>query len=140
MIAIRTRKGRPARRAAGSWPVLQCGSVMAALIVWHYASVILAGSVLAVIILAVSFSLDTRFALSAFTTNMNPVKYIRTEVFGVSQSELARLLGRHHSRVNRWERAGYFPTHVQMRVRKLAMQRGIDWQDSWFFEIPTEHP
>jgi len=67
-----------------------------------------------------------------------PVHRIRKEILGLSQGELARVAGTTQSTVSRWERGEMEPDREQMAaIRKLAVERGIQWEDSWFFEPPA---
>lgn len=67
-----------------------------------------------------------------------PVKHIRQNILGVSQAELARVAGTTQSTVSRWESGEMEPDREQMAaIRKAAIDRGIQWQDSWFFEPPS---
>lgn len=69
---------------------------------------------------------------------MNTLKYIRTNIFHVSQAEFAALAGVAQATVSRWEN-GLSPSLDEMRkIRDAAKERGIDWDDRWFFEVPAE--
>ncbi|TPJ75804.1 helix-turn-helix transcriptional regulator [Mesorhizobium sp. B2-6-3] len=68
---------------------------------------------------------------------MSAIRHIRLEVFGVTQADFAVLAGVTQATVSRWE-AGVAPSLDDMRaIRGAAIQRGIQWNDAWFFEIPT---
>lgn len=70
--------------------------------------------------------------------DMNAIRYIRTKLFKVTQAEFAQCAGVMQSTVSRWE-SGVAPTLVEMEaIRSSAQQRGIDWNDSYFFEVPPE--
>ena len=70
---------------------------------------------------------------------MNPMLHIRTVVFKITQAEMAQIAGAGQAAVSRWENNATFPTRAQLeRIRSEAMTRGLDWDDSWFFEIPAE--
>ena len=68
---------------------------------------------------------------------MNPVQHIRIKVLGLSQTDLARRLGKHPSRLSRWEKRGFIPAEEQQGVRKVAKELGVEWSDSLFFEVPA---
>lgn len=69
-----------------------------------------------------------------------PARYIREVVFGIArQEDFGRLLGVSQAQVSRWETgANGMNRKVQQRIRALARDRGIDWNDSWFFEVPAD--
>lgn len=67
---------------------------------------------------------------------MNTMRHIRTSVFRVTQAEFGRLAGVGQATVSRWE-GGVAPSLEEMQaIRKAAFERGIDWDDRWFFEAP----
>jgi len=73
--------------------------------------------------------------------NMTPARYIRLHVFGVpTQTEFARLLGYEQPHVSRLERGAPFSSEAQTRIRRLAEQRGVPWDNNWFFEVPECPP
>lgn len=64
------------------------------------------------------------------------MKHIRTKVFEVTQSEFAALAGVTQASVSRWEK-GVAPSLDEMRaIRQAAEDRGISWDDRFFFETP----
>lgn len=68
---------------------------------------------------------------------MNAIRFIRTKVFGVTQAEFAAIAGVKQPSVSRWE-AGVAPSLDDMQsIRSAAKDRGIEWNDQWFFE-PAE--
>ena len=70
---------------------------------------------------------------------MNPLEHIRSNVFQVTQSVFAEIAGTTQPSVSRWERGEQRPDHLEMeRIRTEARERGIAWDDRWFFEIPAE--
>lgn len=83
--------------------------------------------------------------LHAYTTThnmrgMNAIRYIRKNVFGVTQQEFAEIAGVQQSSVSRWE-AGGAPTLEEMtRIREAANSRKLKlkWRDDLFFTTPTE--
>ncbi|WP_173995079.1 helix-turn-helix transcriptional regulator [Agrobacterium tumefaciens] len=69
---------------------------------------------------------------------MNEIRHIRKDLFKVSQAEFAAALGVAQSTVSRWER-GVPPSLDEMKeIRSVAIERGIDWSDSYFFCPPKE--
>lgn len=70
-------------------------------------------------------------------SKMGAMKSIRVQVFGVSQWGFAGIAGVMQSTVCRWERGETEPTRGQLaRIREEALRRGIEWSDTWFFEVP----
>ncbi|MDH6273624.1 helix-turn-helix transcriptional regulator [Rhizobium leguminosarum] len=68
---------------------------------------------------------------------MNPIRYIRTKVFKVSQAEFAEIAKVRQGSVSRWEN-GTSPSLEEMQnIRDAAKSRGIPWNDSWFFDVPV---
>lgn len=68
---------------------------------------------------------------------MGPIEHIRRNVFGATQAELASIAGVAQATVSRWEAGEFEPTRAELdRIRSEAMQRGIDWDDGWFFAVP----
>lgn len=68
---------------------------------------------------------------------MNAVRHIRKNVFRVTQSEFADLAGVGQASVSRWE-SGVAPSLDEMQsIRLAAAERGIEWEDSLFFEAPA---
>jgi transcriptional regulator with XRE-family HTH domain len=69
---------------------------------------------------------------------MNALRHIRKSVFQVTQTEFAALAGVAQSSVSRWEN-GMVPSLEEMQaIRKAAVARGLAWDDSWFFEVPSD--
>lgn len=65
---------------------------------------------------------------------MNAIRHIRREIFKVTQAEFAALAGVTQASVSRWE-TGTAPSLDDMQsIRRAAADRGIEWQDEWFFE------
>jgi transcriptional regulator with XRE-family HTH domain len=70
---------------------------------------------------------------------MKPIEHIRKSLFEVSQTVFAEIAGTTQASVSRWEQGAQEPSHSELeRIRNEAIQRGIDWDDRWFFETPTE--
>lgn len=64
--------------------------------------------------------------------------HIRKEVLKMSQLELAALAGTTQATVSRWERGELEPGLSEMtKIREGAQAKGIEWDDSWFFEAPA---
>lgn len=73
---------------------------------------------------------------------MNTVKYIRDQVFKLPQAAFAEIARVSQPTVSRWEEADNKesePNREQMNlIRTEAIRRGLPWNDSWFFETPSE--
>lgn len=69
-----------------------------------------------------------------------PFRYIRENVFRVgTQADFADMLGYTQAQVSRLERGERrISRDAQDRIRGLASQKKIPWNDSWFFEVPNE--
>lgn len=74
---------------------------------------------------------------------MNAVRYIRKQVFKLNQAPFAELAGVSQPTVSRWESSdcsGSEPTREDMeRIRNAAIERGLAWDDSWFFRTFPEN-
>jgi DNA-binding transcriptional regulator YiaG len=70
---------------------------------------------------------------------MNRMLFIRETVFGCeTQADFAKLLGVSQGTVSKWE-GGAEPGYSAMAlIREKARKKRIPWNDSWFFEKPTE--
>ena len=69
---------------------------------------------------------------------MNTLRHIRKSVFGLSQAELAAVVEVSQGTISKWERGDLDPSREELaRIRDEARRRGLDWNDSWFFESPT---
>lgn len=69
---------------------------------------------------------------------MNALKNIRVNVFGVTQSEMARLVNVTQATVSRWEK-GVPPSLDDMRaIRDAARAQKLDWSDALFFDDSKE--
>ena len=69
---------------------------------------------------------------------MNSAIFIRKSIFNLTQRNFSQLLGVTQPTVHRWEESGIIPSKYQRKVRELAIEQGISWNDSWFFSIPEE--
>lgn len=68
-----------------------------------------------------------------------PLKAIRKNILGLTQAEMAALTDVAQATVCRWESGELEPDRQQMaKIRAEAAARGIEWNDTWFFEIPAE--
>ena len=71
---------------------------------------------------------------------MNALRHIRKHVFQVTQAEFATLAGVAQPSVSRWEN-GVAPSLDEMAaIRQAAADRGLEWDDRWFFEAPASSP
>lgn len=68
---------------------------------------------------------------------MNAIRYIRKEVFDLTQAEFAAIAGVTQATVSRWE-GGVSPSLEEVRaIRNAAADRGVDLKDEWFFDPPN---
>ena len=68
---------------------------------------------------------------------MHPIEHIRKKVLGVNQASLAEIAGVTQATVSRWENGELDPGRNELgRIRDAARDRGLDWDDRWFFEAP----
>lgn len=69
---------------------------------------------------------------------MNPILRIRRKVLEVTQGDLAEIAGVSQGTVSKWEKGELEPSREELgRIRDEAQARGLDWSDSWFFEVPS---
>lgn len=68
----------------------------------------------------------------------NPVRFIRRDVLGLTQAQLATVLKVKQASVSRWESAGRFPAEHLAAVRQMARMARADWSDSWIFDPPAK--
>lgn len=67
----------------------------------------------------------------------SPVRWVRKNVFGVTQERLAEIGGVSRPRVNRYENKGEAPPYEFLRrLRAEALMRGLPFDADWFFEVP----
>lgn len=70
---------------------------------------------------------------------MQPIEHIRKVVFDLSQAAFGEIAGTTQASVSRWESGEQSPDLDEMaRIRASARERGIAWDDRWFFEAPQE--
>jgi transcriptional regulator with XRE-family HTH domain len=68
---------------------------------------------------------------------MQPMEYIRKNVFQVSQAAFAVVAGVAQPTVWRWEQGISEPHSTELsRIRAAAVCRGLNWDDCWLFETP----
>lgn len=68
---------------------------------------------------------------------MQPITHIRTKVFGLPQKAFAEVAGVSQPTVSRWEAGEFEPNRNELdRIRTAAMERGLNWDDRLFFEVP----
>lgn len=76
--------------------------------------------------------------------SMNAVEHIRKRVFKLKQAPFAALAGVSQPTVSRWEEdslPGSQPSRDEMdRIRSAAHERGLPWDDSWFFQTFPDEP
>lgn len=67
--------------------------------------------------------------------NHRPALHIREKIFGFrTQQEFADALGYEQATISRWESGEIEMSRKAMdRIRDLAAQRGIRWDNNWFF-------
>jgi hypothetical protein len=70
-------------------------------------------------------------------TVMNALLHIRKQIFRLNtQTEFAKAVGVGQASISRWEH-GAVPSLKEMQsIRSAAADRGIAWDDRWFFEAP----
>ena len=67
-----------------------------------------------------------------------PLRIIRKNILNLSQAEMAELTATSQATVSRWETGELEPDRQQMAmIRSEAATRGIEWNDTWFFEVPV---
>jgi transcriptional regulator with XRE-family HTH domain len=72
---------------------------------------------------------------------MNPMLYVRKQVLGLTQGELAEIAQVSQPTVSKWEDGTLKPDLAELgRIRDAAQARGLKWDDRWFFEAPTLAP
>lgn len=70
-------------------------------------------------------------------TCMNAIIHIRKTVLNVTQGALANIAGVQQATVSRWESGDSSPDLDQLgKIRAALIERGISWNDEWFFVVP----
>lgn len=69
---------------------------------------------------------------------MSRLHHIRTRIFGISQAEMAALLGVSQPVVSEFEKFDRLPERHQRTIRATAAKRKMVWSDEWLFEVPKE--
>lgn len=69
---------------------------------------------------------------------MKPIKFIRKHIFKLTQAEFGLMLGIKQSVVSDMEKSGIVTMGHQITIREEAARRGMQWSDSWFFEMPED--
>lgn len=65
----------------------------------------------------------------------NPIERIRKTIFDVNQAQFGEIAGTTQASVSRWENGQQEPSLGEMdRIRAAAVDRGLRWDDRWFFE------
>lgn len=68
---------------------------------------------------------------------MSAIAHIRKKVLGLSQMAVAELTGVTQATVSRWEKGELSPNLRELGIlRDVARTKGVEWDDSWFFEPP----
>lgn len=71
---------------------------------------------------------------------MRAIEHIRKNIFQVSQAVFGEIAGTTQASISRWENGEQEPGLEEMaRIRGKARDEGIEWDDRWFFEAPSEH-
>lgn len=89
---------------------------------------------------------DAAHALVVFGQIMSekktPARYIRENVFKCdTQEKFAQILDVDQATVSRWETGKRrLDRTAQEKIRAVAKERGIKWDNNWFFEVPIPHP
>jgi predicted transcriptional regulator len=66
---------------------------------------------------------------------MKQIEYIRKHILKVTQAEMAGIAEVTQATVSRWESGEFEPSLGELgRIRAAAIQRGLLWNDSAFFE------
>jgi predicted transcriptional regulator len=69
---------------------------------------------------------------------MSALRFIRKDVLGFSQAELAAVAEVSQGTVSKWEAGDLTPSLDEMsRIRAEALSRGLTWDDRWFFDSPA---
>lgn len=67
----------------------------------------------------------------------SPLRWVRRNVFGVTQDGLAEIGGVSRPRISRYETGADEPPFKFLRsLREEAAKRGLSFSGDWFFEVP----
>jgi transcriptional regulator with XRE-family HTH domain len=70
---------------------------------------------------------------------MTPARYIRERIFQFkTQAEFGRHLGYSQATISRFESGYPLTAEAQRRIRTLAAQLRVMWDNNLFFEIPED--
>lgn len=70
---------------------------------------------------------------------MRPIEHIRKAVLKLTQAGMADVAGVTQATVSRWESGEFDPSLDELgRIRIEAINRGVGWEDVWFFETPAD--
>lgn len=70
---------------------------------------------------------------------MNPILHVRKVKLEMSQAEFGAVAGVSQGTVSKWEAGEGSPSRDELsRIRAAAIEKGIAWEDRWFFETPAE--
>ena len=70
---------------------------------------------------------------------MTPMLRIRKSILCISQAELGAIAGASQGTVSKWEAGELEPDRGQLgRIRATVLDRGLEWDDAWFFGEPAE--
>lgn len=68
---------------------------------------------------------------------MDPIEHVRKNVLEISQTTMAAIAGVTQATVSRWENGELEPGRGELkRIRQAVADRGAQWDDRWFFELP----
>lgn len=68
---------------------------------------------------------------------MTPMLHVRKTVLGLSQAEIAAIARVSQGTVSKWEAGQLEPSREELdRIRTSALERGVEWDDRLFFEVP----
>ncbi len=84
-----------------------------------------------------SINVLTLNACAHMHCRMSAIRFIRKEVLGVSQAELASIAETTQTTVSRWEKGESFPDLSHLgRIREAVLSGGQKWNDAYFFSVP----